>query len=96
MVQHLLLLMVAPPLIWLGAPLLPMLHGLPRWLVRTSVRQLVTSPLLLPVAWIVGQVLSPQRRSQDAHHGQNAVMLRPQQVGNGRLRLGARQEEATW
>jgi cytochrome c oxidase assembly factor CtaG len=30
MVQHLLLLMVGPPLIWLGAPLLPMLRGLPR------------------------------------------------------------------
>jgi cytochrome c oxidase assembly factor CtaG len=30
MVQHLLLTMVAPPLIWLGAPLLPVLHGLPK------------------------------------------------------------------
>lgn len=30
MVQHLLLTMVAPPLIWLGAPQLPMLTGLPR------------------------------------------------------------------
>ncbi len=29
MVQHLLLVMVAPPLIWLGAPLLPMIRGLP-------------------------------------------------------------------
>lgn len=29
MVQHLLLTMVAPPLIWLGAPLVPMLRGLP-------------------------------------------------------------------
>ena len=30
MVQHLLLMMVAPPLLWLGAPLLPLLQGLPR------------------------------------------------------------------
>jgi len=29
MVQHLLLSMVAPPLIWLGAPLFPLLRGLP-------------------------------------------------------------------
>ncbi|MBX9581154.1 MAG: cytochrome c oxidase assembly protein [Gemmataceae bacterium] len=29
MVQHLLLVMVAPPLLWLGAPLLPMVRGLP-------------------------------------------------------------------
>jgi len=30
MLQHLLLMMVAPPLLWLGAPLLPLLRGLPR------------------------------------------------------------------
>jgi len=30
MVQHLLLMMVAPPLVWLGAPLFPLLRGLPR------------------------------------------------------------------
>jgi cytochrome c oxidase assembly factor CtaG len=29
MLQHLLLMMVAPPLIWLGAPINPILHGLP-------------------------------------------------------------------
>jgi cytochrome c oxidase assembly factor CtaG len=29
MVQHLLLMMVAPPLIWLGAPMFPLLRGLP-------------------------------------------------------------------
>ena len=32
MVQHLLLMMVAPPLLWLGAPLLSILSGLPRQL----------------------------------------------------------------
>jgi cytochrome c oxidase assembly factor CtaG len=30
MVQHLLLMMVAPPLLWLGDPLLPLLRGLPQ------------------------------------------------------------------
>src|SRR5262245_51307312 len=29
MLQHLLLMMVAPPLLWLGAPLFPVLRGLP-------------------------------------------------------------------
>ena len=29
MVQHMLLMMVAPPLIWLGTPLFPLLRGLP-------------------------------------------------------------------
>src|SRR4051812_8350281 len=29
MVQHLVLLMLAPPLVWLGAPLLPLLRGMP-------------------------------------------------------------------
>ena len=32
MVQHLLLMMVAPPLLWLGTPLLPLLQGLQRYL----------------------------------------------------------------
>lgn len=30
MVQHLLLMMAAPPLLWLGAPFFPMMRGLPR------------------------------------------------------------------
>ncbi len=30
MVQHMLLMMAAPPLLWLGAPLFPMIRGLPR------------------------------------------------------------------
>ena len=38
MVQHLLLMAVAPPLILLGAPALPLLHGLPGWLARGAGR----------------------------------------------------------
>ena len=35
MVQHLLLMAIAPPLILLGAPTLPLLHGLPGWMARS-------------------------------------------------------------
>jgi putative membrane protein len=37
MVQHLLLMSVAPPLILLGAPQLPLLHGLPQFFARKIV-----------------------------------------------------------
>jgi putative membrane protein len=37
MVQHLLLMAVVPPLVLLGAPALPLLHGLPQWVVRRVV-----------------------------------------------------------
>jgi cytochrome c oxidase assembly factor CtaG len=62
MVQHLLLMMVAPPLFWLGAPLLPMLYGLPKHLLHIWVGPLFAWPPLtrscrwlvrLPVAWVV-------------------------------------------
>jgi len=46
MVQHLLLMSIAPPLILLGAPALPLLHGLPRFLARR-----VIGPLLR-VGWV--------------------------------------------
>src|SRR5690349_1906272 len=34
MVQHMLLMMIVPPLVLLGDPAIPMLHGLPSWAVR--------------------------------------------------------------
>ncbi|QDT75598.1 cytochrome c oxidase assembly protein [Lacipirellula limnantheis] len=41
MVQHLLLMMVAPPLIWLSAPMFPLVRGLP-----TAIRTVWVAPLL--------------------------------------------------
>jgi cytochrome c oxidase assembly factor CtaG/ferredoxin len=46
MVQHLLLMMVAPPLLWLGAPLLPLLRGLPRPIRSHWVGPFARSPTL--------------------------------------------------
>src|SRR5215813_8318112 len=58
MVQHLLLMMVAPPLIWLGAPLLPVLHGMPKCLLHMSVGRLFASPLLTrSCRWLVRPVV---------------------------------------
>jgi len=46
MAQHLLLTMVAPPLILLGFPMLPLLTGLPRPFVRDGLGPFLTSPAL--------------------------------------------------
>ncbi|MFM8764238.1 MAG: cytochrome c oxidase assembly protein, partial [Spartobacteria bacterium] len=46
MVQHLLLTMVAPPLILQGAPFLPMLSGLPRRFVRSGLGPFLSEPNL--------------------------------------------------
>src|SRR6266700_785695 len=49
MVQHLLLMSVAPPLILLGAPFLPLLRGLPRQFARDGVGPFLTWPALRQV-----------------------------------------------
>ena len=46
MVQHLLLISVAPPLLLLGAPLLPLLRGLPRKLARDGAGPFLVWPAL--------------------------------------------------
>jgi cytochrome c oxidase assembly factor CtaG/polyferredoxin len=46
MVQHLLLMMLAPPLLWLGAPLFPLLRGLPRPIRVFWVAPLLAAPPL--------------------------------------------------
>jgi cytochrome c oxidase assembly factor CtaG len=62
MAQHLLLMAVAPPLVLLGAPLIPLLRGLPRWAARDALSPFLGWPplrrfahsLTHPVlAWIV-------------------------------------------
>jgi len=45
MVQHLILMVVAPPLLWLGAPVAPMLLGLPAPLRRRVARAIAWRPL---------------------------------------------------
>jgi putative membrane protein len=54
MVQHLLLMAVAPPLILLGAPMLPLLRGLPGWMVRGTVGRFFRWP---QTQWL-GRVLT--------------------------------------
>jgi len=49
MVQHLLLMVVAPPLILLGSPVLPLLHGLPRWIARHVAGRFFSCT---PVKWL--------------------------------------------
>jgi putative membrane protein len=46
MVQHILLMVVAPPLILLGVPALPLLHGLPQKVVRSGLGPLLRWPPL--------------------------------------------------
>ncbi len=50
MIQHILLMLVAPPLILLGEPTLPFLHGLPQWMVR-HVLGLVSRSAGVQAAW---------------------------------------------
>ena len=57
MIQHLLLMMVAPPLILLGVPYLPLLAGFPRDLLSNGVGPVLSSPVLRTVARFVSHPL---------------------------------------
>jgi cytochrome c oxidase assembly factor CtaG len=46
MIQHLLLMTAAPPLLLLGSPVLPLLHGLPKFAMRGAVGPLLRRPLV--------------------------------------------------
>jgi cytochrome c oxidase assembly factor CtaG len=56
MVQHLLLAMVAPPLLWLGAPLFPLLRGLPRPVRVYWARPVLSAP---PLRRLLGSLTHP-------------------------------------
>ena len=53
MIQHFLLMSVAPPLLLLGAPVVPLLRGIPRWLIRRPLHPLFTSRPLAKLAHIL-------------------------------------------
>jgi putative membrane protein len=55
MVQHLLLMTLAPPLMLLGEPLLPLLRGLPGWIVRRAVGPFLRWAPIQAIAEILGQ-----------------------------------------
>jgi cytochrome c oxidase assembly factor CtaG len=44
MIQHFILMSVAPPLLVLSAPLVPLLRGLPRWIIRKPLQWFFRSP----------------------------------------------------
>jgi len=46
MTQHMLLTMVAPPLLWMGQPIVPMLRAFPPRLVKSSARPLAASAIV--------------------------------------------------
>jgi cytochrome c oxidase assembly factor CtaG len=56
MLQHLLLMMVAPPLLWLAAPLFPVLRGLPQAARRHWVAPLFRSAA---IRWLIGRLTHP-------------------------------------
>ena len=56
MLQHLLLMTLAPPLIWLGAPFMMLLHGLPRQFVDKVIGPLLHSA---PVQTTGGMLTQP-------------------------------------
>ena len=59
MTQHLLLMMIAPPLILLGNPLLPLLRGLPKQFLKEGLAPFLTWPLLKSLGgWLVSPLLA--------------------------------------
>jgi putative membrane protein len=53
MIQHLLLMTFAPPLILLSAPVMPLLHGLPRYFVQVFIGPLFRWPPLQRIGRVV-------------------------------------------
>lgn len=46
MAQHFVLMSIAPPLVVLGTPVVPLLRGLPRWLIRGPLKPIFASGVL--------------------------------------------------
>ena len=58
MLQHFILMSVAPPLIVLGSPTVPMLRGMPRWFIRHVLRYLLANRLLRSATyWLMSPAL---------------------------------------
>ena len=55
-IQHLLVRMVGPLLILLGAPLTPILRGMPPWLRQNVIRRIVRTPV---ARWAYGRITNP-------------------------------------
>ena len=55
MVQHLLLMTVAPPLILVGAPVMPLLHALPRKFLQSILGPLFRSPAMRRIGRVLSQ-----------------------------------------
>ena len=53
MVQHFILMSVAPPLIILGAPAVPMLRGLPRWVIKGPLHFLFASKSVQKIVHVI-------------------------------------------
>ena len=88
MIQHLLLMTFAPPLIWLGAPMMPFLYGLPptrfvfRWPLTRQVGRLLGHPVFCWLAaaaalvmWHVPALLSLGMKSQGWHLTEHVTFL---------------------
>jgi putative membrane protein len=57
MIEHLILMSLVPPLVWLGLPIVPLLRGLPAFL-----RKGVANPLIRfrPLRWLSHQLVRPR------------------------------------
>jgi len=57
MIEHLILMALVPPLVWLGLPIVPLLRGLPIFL-----RKGIANPIIRyrPVRWIANQIVRPR------------------------------------
>jgi putative membrane protein len=83
MIQHLLLMTAAPPLLLLGSPVLPLLHGLPKFAMRGAVGPFLRLPpvqrtghaLANPVFCWLASAFALGMASESWHHVEHASFL---------------------